>query len=217
MAKVTGPLLSLGASGSIAKTIVVSKWRGKTYIRQHVIPANPKTTGQLMTRTVFKLLTQMWKLSGPFQIAPWNLFAKGRPFLGLNAHLGQNLKVLRAEADMNFFIGSPAAKGGLAPETVVATTGVGSGEVKATVVAPTPPTGWTLVGARAVAFPNQDPELDFIGPIIEGEDVTDPFEITLAGLPVATDCQVSAWLEWTKENGDQAFGVSITDQATSGA
>lgn len=50
MAKVTSPLMSLDASGSIAGAITFSKWKGRNYVRQLVIPANPRSAGQQATR-----------------------------------------------------------------------------------------------------------------------------------------------------------------------
>lgn len=50
MARVTSPLMSLDASGSIAGAITYSKWKGRNYVRQLVIPANPRTTGQQAAR-----------------------------------------------------------------------------------------------------------------------------------------------------------------------
>lgn len=61
MARLTAPLLSLGASGSIAKSLVYSTWKGIPYARVHVIPANPKSVGQQEVRGVFATLTEMWK------------------------------------------------------------------------------------------------------------------------------------------------------------
>lgn len=46
MAKVTGPLQSFGASGQIAKSIVFGSWKGIAWVRRHVIPANPQSSGQ---------------------------------------------------------------------------------------------------------------------------------------------------------------------------
>lgn len=51
MAKTTGPLFSLTASGSVAKTITYSAWKGISYVRQLVIPANPQTADQAAVRS----------------------------------------------------------------------------------------------------------------------------------------------------------------------
>jgi len=46
MAKLKAPLLSLGASGAIAKAIVFFPWKGLNCAREYVVPANPQTTPQ---------------------------------------------------------------------------------------------------------------------------------------------------------------------------
>lgn len=58
MAKVTGPLLSLDASGSVAGTMTFSKWKGINYLRQRVIPSNPRTAGQLAVRSILGTLAK---------------------------------------------------------------------------------------------------------------------------------------------------------------
>jgi hypothetical protein len=46
VAKLKAPLLSLGASGAIGKTLVFFGWKGIDAVREYVIPANPKTAPQ---------------------------------------------------------------------------------------------------------------------------------------------------------------------------
>jgi hypothetical protein len=46
VAKLKAPLLSLGASGAIGKTLVFFNWKGIDVAREYVIPANPKSTAQ---------------------------------------------------------------------------------------------------------------------------------------------------------------------------
>lgn len=217
MAKTTAPLLSFGAGGQIGKAMVASKWRGISYFRQYVIPANPKTAAQSLTRNLFATLRLMWKVAGPIQRAPFDSFASGRPFLGLNAFIGENIKTMRAETDMDLYIGSPGAKGGLAMVSAVASTGSGSGEVDCTITEPALPAGWTITAAQAVGFPDQDPADAFVGPLVEGEDVATPFVITLTGLGSAVACQAAMFIKYVKPNGDTAYSVGVTDQATSGA
>lgn len=50
MAKVTGPLMSLDASGTVGNTAVFSKWNGRNYVRLRVIPFNPQTDNQNLAR-----------------------------------------------------------------------------------------------------------------------------------------------------------------------
>jgi len=50
MAKLSGPLFSLTASGAIAKTLVYFGWKGLKVARQYVVPSNPKTAAQTTQR-----------------------------------------------------------------------------------------------------------------------------------------------------------------------
>ncbi len=99
MVKLFAPALSLGASGTIGNAITFSKWKGRAYLRERVIPANPKSGLQVGFRSMFKFLAQTWQdLSAPDQanyealadslaISPFNAFVKlnqqrWRNFLG---------------------------------------------------------------------------------------------------------------------------------------
>jgi len=46
MAKVSGPLMSMDASGKLADAVVFSKWKGRNYVRQWLKPANPMSADQ---------------------------------------------------------------------------------------------------------------------------------------------------------------------------
>jgi len=50
LAKLKGPLFSLGASQQLGKALVYFNWKGLNVVREFVIPANPKTTGQTTQR-----------------------------------------------------------------------------------------------------------------------------------------------------------------------
>lgn len=52
MAKVTGPLMSLTASGKFGKALVFSKWKSSPYARVLVTPKNPMTSGQGDVRVI---------------------------------------------------------------------------------------------------------------------------------------------------------------------
>jgi len=46
MAKVTGPLFSISASGKLGDAMVFFGWKGVNVVRGYVIPSNPQSTGQ---------------------------------------------------------------------------------------------------------------------------------------------------------------------------
>ena len=209
MAKTTAPLLSLGAGGSIAKTVVFSKWRGISYVRQHVTPANPNTTGQQDTRNVFRTMTEMWKLMPTLGVDPWNAFATGRAFLGRNAYIGQNVSAMRGLADQDLAVGSPGARGGLPPTLMVLATVVGGGiEVDLTI--PALPTGWTITTGTMLAWPDQDPSIAFVGPFAANSNA-DPSLLAVTGLALVNH-QVRGWLVWAKPDLSVAYSVALAGQ-----
>lgn len=61
MAKVTGPLLSLDAAGSVASTMTFSRWKGINYVRQRVIPTYSNTTLQAAIRDLVRDASEAWK------------------------------------------------------------------------------------------------------------------------------------------------------------
>jgi len=89
MAKTQAPLLSLGARGQIAKTIVASTWKGIKTMRQYVVPANPRTTAQVAHRTLFGNVVALWKtfITAAGDNSAWNRLAlqSGKPLSGFNA------------------------------------------------------------------------------------------------------------------------------------
>lgn len=50
MAKTTGPLFSLEASGTVGHVVTYSRWKGRSYVRRRVIPLNPFETDQVAAR-----------------------------------------------------------------------------------------------------------------------------------------------------------------------
>lgn len=216
MAKVVAPLLAMSASGQIGKSMVFGDWRGIKYARQYVVPANPNSAAQQTSRTTFATLREMWKLLPTLGRAPWDAFATGRPFLGLNSFIGENQRVVRGDANFQDFIGSPGARGGIPPTSVVVATGVATGEIDVQFTNPTPPTGWTLDATVAVGFPDQDPAVVFGGPLVTGEDAATQGDVTLAGFGSATLTVAAGFLRWTKPDGATAYSVGITGNATAG-
>lgn len=212
MAKITAPFLSFGASGTIAKTLVASKWRGRPYMRQHVTPSNPQTTGQNLTRDIFRNLNSVWKVAGALLVAPWERFAAGQSLTGRNAFVGQNVAALRGDTDLANFIFSPGAKGGLPQSATVFTPGVD--QVTVDVTAPTPPTGWSVTRAVACAIQDAAPEAMTVYTSTELDDAAAPYQIILTGLTFAGNYAVGAWLEWLKADGTVAYGPSTTSLET---
>lgn len=215
MAKTSAPLLSFDASGSVAKTVVYGSWRGVPYARRHVIPGNPNTIAQQETRNIFRMLSQMWKTLPAGAVAPWDAFAVGRPFLGVNQFTGQNLRAFRkptTQSDMALFIGSPGARGGPAPQGIDLTPAATS--IAASLSLPSPPAGWSITATNGIAFPDQDPTDDFIGPVVYDTDPGTGGALDFTGLESTTDYVVAMWIEYERPDGQVAYSISLTDTAT---
>lgn len=91
MVKVYGPMMSLDASGTLAKAVTFSKWKGRNYVRERVIPANPKSGGQVGRRAMFKFLTQAWAANSAGRQATWQDLADQLIASRFNAFVSTNM------------------------------------------------------------------------------------------------------------------------------
>jgi hypothetical protein len=213
MAKTSAPALSFDAAGSIAKTMVYTRWKGIPVVRRYVIPANPRTEGQTLTRDIFKTMGVMWNFLPAIGREPWDAFARGRPFTARNQFQGKNVAAIRADPlDFGSFIGSPGALGGLPPTSITPTPGATN--VSFAVAVPAAPTGWTIEAAQGVGFLDTVPTDEWSTPIYAVEDTSSTYALDFTGLVTATDYMFAIWLKWEKPNGDFAYSISIGDQVT---
>lgn len=211
MAKTTAPLLSFGAGGAIGKTQVYAKWKGIPYARKYVIPANPRSTDQTLTRSVFTTLTKVWKNLTTDATAPFAAFATGKPLTDRNAFLKFNVTALRPGSDWSLLVGSPGAGGGVPLAAFSAAGGVGT--IATTVTAPTPPTGWTLTKTVAVARIQDDPHTTTDDTMAVASATSTPWQPAFSGLAAGTYI-VSCWPVWDTGGGKLAYGASLNHTAT---
>lgn len=211
MAKVTAPLLSLGALGTVGKTQTYSKWKGRPYVRQRVVPANPQTTEQTKTRSVFKVASDMWKGAPALLTAPWHRFAVGQVLTGRNAFIGKYTEVLRGLANRQLMVFSPGAKGGLAPLSMIVTPGVG--ELTVAVTVPATPLGWSLDSVICAAVEDADPAVSTLLTVYAAADISAPYEVTIPDLNAALHV-VGAWTLYVKPDGSLSYGPSINSTGT---
>jgi len=212
LAKPTAPLLSFGATGQIAKAAVYSSWRGRSYVRRHVIPANPNTAAQQLSRGVFSWLNAVWKLAPNDFIAPWTAYAKGKVLTNRNAFQKFNNATLQANADLSVFAFSPGALGGFSPTNVVVTPGVGTLTITAD-AATNYPADWTPGTMYAAVIKSQDPTTAILYDITTGSDASSPYSIAITGLD-AVEYQVGVWQAWTRADGSTAYSPSVQTTGT---
>lgn len=92
MALVTAPLMSLDASGTLAKTVTFSKWKGRNYVRQTVKPHNPRTAAQTGMRAMMKFLSQAWAAISSSIASDYTSLADAYKISEFNAYLRVNLR-----------------------------------------------------------------------------------------------------------------------------
>jgi len=90
MAVVSGPLLSLGASGQLGGAIVFSSWKGRPVVRQLVTPSNPKSAKQTARRAMMAFLTKYWATLPGANQASWDTLAKATNISPFNAYVAHN-------------------------------------------------------------------------------------------------------------------------------
>ncbi len=113
MATVKAPLMSLDASGTVAGSVVFSKWKGRNYVRRHAVPANPKASLQVSVRAMMRFLTQDWTNLSAAQKADWDTRAAVTNISPFNAFVAYNMD---RYAQFNFPSKlDPAAEGGTLP------------------------------------------------------------------------------------------------------
>jgi len=87
MARLTGPLFSLDARGSLWHTVVYSAWKGLNYARMRVTPYNPKSAYQQGIRDTLTwgvLYFTKGDYVADAQKTWWNTYAEGTNMSGIN-------------------------------------------------------------------------------------------------------------------------------------
>ena len=97
MAKVTGPLFSVSASGTVGKAFTFGIWKGIQYVREWFKPYNPKSAKQTNIRTALTLLVEKWQGLGSGPQGAWNDFASGSQMSGFNIFVQRGLKAYIAD------------------------------------------------------------------------------------------------------------------------
>lgn len=88
MAKLLAPLHSLGAHGSIDKTLTFSGRKGSEYVRKYNKPLTAPTADQVTRRAAFKAIIAEWNTRTQAEKDGWeDLAPQKRPLTGYNIFL----------------------------------------------------------------------------------------------------------------------------------
>lgn len=91
MVKLLGPALGQEASGSLAKSVIFSKSRGRPYLKLHQKPKQPRSLAQQSMRAIMSFLSQQWSTLGPTPVNSWNTLALASNISPFNAYQRENL------------------------------------------------------------------------------------------------------------------------------
>jgi len=115
MARVRTPLLSFGARGKLANTLVFFPWKGIDAVREYVIPTNPRTAAQTTQRGYMTDIVSAWRnyFTDATGRAAWDRSATqdSRPMSGFNLFTSNAVKLVPSDADASFANTAAAAAG----------------------------------------------------------------------------------------------------------
>lgn len=203
MAKLTAPLFSLDASGTIAKAITFSRWKGIKYARTRVIPANPQSIAQTEVRAIFTMLSEMWKRLPYGCRTPWMHAVRGLPLTDRNKHVQLNVPVLQGEEDLDKLVMS-VSTGQAVPPATMTPSDAGGQVLTIAATAPSVPPGYTLTNIRMAAVLQGVPDAGLTPITFYNYDAAAPYTADLP-VGVAGTYQCAAWCHFNRDSDGLGF------------
>ena len=147
MVKLSAPMLSLGASGTIANAITFASWKGRAYARERIIPTNPQSALQTSMRSMLRFLSQAWDAIGTTPKASWADLAAAGQYSTFNAFIAKNQARWREfQAPSQTY---PAAETGTLPVAVLASATGGVRHIDLTFTMTTLNNAWGVMIFRS--------------------------------------------------------------------
>lgn len=170
MARVTGPLMSMDASGTIGGSITFAKWKGRNYVRRRVVPHNPQSEAQTATRAMMRFLTQAWALISGGDQATWDDQAASEKISPFNRYIQVNMR----EFTQFLFPSTtyPIDRISTPPAALTVTATAGIHEVNGTLAPGSPAPTWGLVVLLAAAITPARSDCQLIIPAQAGATVS---------------------------------------------
>lgn len=198
MARLTGPLLSLGAKGEFGGSVIYDRYAGQDIARSKVAARNPNTPAQAESRGAFATLSWLWQLADT-RIRPfWGAYVSDFDMPARAAFIKASLARVRGEPDMDGFRAVVGVSGGLQPlgMTVVPQ----SRQLSVKLVTPYPPPDWTFRRPTACAFPDQPAGAGRPAYLRTGQRLLHFLTVNLLDLEPVPH-QVRGWYEITTTDG----------------
>ena len=140
MVRLYGPLMSLDASGTLADSVTFSKWKGRNYARQRVVPSNPNSVSQQSVRAMLRALSQAWASMSAGNQATWQVRADQTTISPFNAFCAYNLNRWRSFKAPSKE--DPATEVGGAPNAPTTTPSAGVREIQLSIADGAVPPDW---------------------------------------------------------------------------
>lgn len=99
MAKVTGPLYSVSASGTVAKSFTFGVWKGIQWVRGWVKGANPNTSDQQIVRARVTAAVGSWHDEDGAVKSFWDDEAASLAMSGYNLYVKRYVEYMRDNAE----------------------------------------------------------------------------------------------------------------------
>jgi hypothetical protein len=164
-------------------------------------------------RTTFQWVHDWYKQIGADAQESWKLKAAQMQITGMNAFTGVNVPLLRTSTTAEEGIVITDVNGGIAAGAPGLTAG--SGQITATLTAPTLPSGWTIDTAVFVCWKSVNPHGEMeVMDIHTMSDNTSPYSVVFTGLAHTTLYVVGAAFRYNKSATIKAYGVSTNATAT---
>jgi len=90
-ARVSGPLFSMSASGTIGKAVTYGQWKGRQWARVWFKPQNPKSDKQVNVRYAMALLVAYWRTFPAGAKTTWDTYAAPFGMSGFNKTVGRGM------------------------------------------------------------------------------------------------------------------------------
>ena len=91
MAKISGPFLSMTASGTVGNVLTAAKWKGIAYMRKWFVPSNPQTSKQTNIRLAMSISVAKWGVMSQAIQDSFNTGAEGTSQSGFNLFVSRLL------------------------------------------------------------------------------------------------------------------------------
>lgn len=209
MAKVSLPLLAVRATGTVGKSLTFGNWKGINYVRERVIPANPRTTAQSAQRDLFAFVVSAWQRAPAAVQNAYIASAKSADMTGFNLFTKRNLVSLRNKTNLLDFMASPGQSGANPLASITASGGAGQVTVSALLGDTIP--GTVTDRVHFVLIRDGAPSGALDRNFLYTSDTDAPYEATFTGLE-AGNYVVFAFTQCTEAKGKVVYSVSLSAQ-----